>query len=250
MVRRPLRPATPAPRGLVPPIRLGSRPSRRVGWTFLSGLSGVVALSGALIFSSSCRGSNDSHAKTPVELRVGIAFPAGTQSPLGSFVDNSLIYETLVGIGWDGRPVPRLAESWQWSDDRLNLTLHLQPNVKFHDGTTLDAPLVSQILADVISPTSAISYGSVTSVNAVDARTLVIHLKEPESFLLTDLANSHIRRRQPADTGTGPFRLVKRDSGLAQVVAFDGYYRGRPAIDSIEARTYQDQRTAWAALLR
>jgi peptide/nickel transport system substrate-binding protein len=219
------------------------------------GLPTVVALAGALVFPS-CTGransgtNSSSDAKNQISLRVGIAFPAGTQSPLSSFVDNSLISETLVGVGWDGRPVARLAESWAWSDDRRDLTLHLQPKVKFHDGTPFDASVAAQILESGLSPPLGISYTSVESVKAIDPLTVVVHLNKPEAFLLADLANSNMRRRSSPDIGTGPFRLIKREAQQVHVAAFGDYYRGRPAIDAVEAQTYQDQRTAWAALMR
>ena len=52
------------------------------------------------------------------------------------------VYDRLVDVAPNGDLVPDLAESWEFSDDGLTLTLHIRPDVLFHDGATLDAEAV------------------------------------------------------------------------------------------------------------
>lgn len=83
---------------------------------------------------------------------------------------------------------------------------------------------------------------------------LIIQLARPEAFFLTDLSNSSLSLPWNHDVGTGPF---KRSSDAREftadrvrLTAFDGYYRGRPSVDAIELRRYDEHRAAWAALMR
>lgn len=52
------------------------------------------------------------------------------------------IFNTMVHYNYDGQIVPELASSWEFSADGKVVTFHLQPGVKFQDGTALDADAV------------------------------------------------------------------------------------------------------------
>ena len=47
------------------------------------------------------------------------------------------VYEGLTTIAEDGTIQPRLAESWETSEDGLSWTFNIREGVKFHDGTDL-----------------------------------------------------------------------------------------------------------------
>src|SRR5277367_5417582 len=49
------------------------------------------------------------------------------------------VFEGLVQFAADGSVVPKLAASWEVSDDGLTYVFHLQRNVHFHDGSGFDA---------------------------------------------------------------------------------------------------------------
>src|SRR5215472_16680442 len=60
---------------------------------------------------------------------------------MGVLIDN--VYEGLVGTERDTvKIVPRLAEKWRFAGDGKSITLTLRKNVKFHDGSALDAEAV------------------------------------------------------------------------------------------------------------
>ena len=62
-----------------------------------------------------------------------------------------LSVESLSQLGDDGRPVPKLAESWWWENDGLRLNINLRPGIQFHDGTPLTAAVAAKILGDAVS---------------------------------------------------------------------------------------------------
>src|SRR5215471_14168634 len=64
-----------------------------------------------------------------------------TTQDMGVLIDN--VYEGLVGTERDTVKIaPRLAEKWTIAPDGKSITLTLRKNVKFHDGSALDAEAV------------------------------------------------------------------------------------------------------------
>src|SRR5699024_1267329 len=49
----------------------------------------------------------------------------------------SLVYNGLFNVGPDFEPVPRLAESWDVSEDATTYTFHLRDGLKWSDGEPL-----------------------------------------------------------------------------------------------------------------
>lgn len=167
------------------------------------------------------------------------------------FVSN-LASDSLLGIGLNGRPTARIVESWEWSPDRLELTLRLRPNLRFHDGTPVDAVLFKKSLEQTLKNPrqvgSAVSYRSIKALELRD-NNLVVILSRPEAFLLTDLANTVLSHPNNPDIGLGPYRIIQREP-KARLAAFENYYRARPNIDAVEVHGFEEQRSSWAALMR
>lgn len=184
----------------------------------------------------------------PVTLRIGLALPKTNEAGTGvkSFVGN-LLSEQLVGIGWDGRPVGRLASDWHWSSDGLLLTLKLSKNLQFHDGTVIDAAFVKPDLEQYLKK-STFSYKTLLGVNTVGTDQLTVSLSKPEAFLLADLANFLLSHPKDPNIGLGPYQLLPGTP--VRLGAFDKYDRGRPQIDFIEVHEFEEQRSSWAALMR
>lgn len=170
-------------------------------------------------------------------------------------------FETLVGIGWDGRPIPKVAVEWEWSSDGRGLKLKIHPSIKFHDGTPLDATIVTHVLRARIAdaaPGTQVSLKSIVSVEAPDAVTVALTLREPEAFLLHDLASLALTHPEKPLVGSGPYIREpamgaangSQGPDLIRLTAFREYYRGKPVIDAIELHRYTEHRSAWAELLR
>jgi peptide/nickel transport system substrate-binding protein len=209
----------------------------------------VLALVAGSLLAAGC--SQPASAKRdPVTLRIGVASPktgAATGGVKG-FVSN-LLHEPIVGIGWDGRPLQRIASEWTWSSDGLRLDLKLVEKLQFHDGTPLDSAVVKGSLERIFKRGPYVSYQSVIGVEAPQPDVVRIKLSRREALLLADLSNSTIDHPKNPDIGLGPFKLLTREPNV-RLAAFDGYYRGHPSADFVEIEEYEDQRSPWAALMR
>ena len=174
------------------------------------------------------------------------------------------LYDTLVEVDQSGEIVPALAESYEVGDDSLSYTFHLV-EATFHDGTTLDAADVVASLDRIRSPDTASpkasEFAAITSVEAVDDRTVVVHLSQPAPALLATLASGwgailpsekvasgHDFGNQPV--GTGPFSFVswQRDNAVT-LAANPDYYQGAPQVDEVVIRFVPDSAVQLQGLL-
>jgi peptide/nickel transport system substrate-binding protein len=204
-------------------------------------------------------------------LRVALSSPPATLDPWNSVDPETMlvtrqIFETLVDYGPGGfKIVPNLAESWSVSSDGRSWTFALRRDVKFHDGTDLDAAAVA-LNFDRARQTGHPLRGSGTTyrayaallegfddasliarVEARDATTVVITTKVPFGPLLADLAlpsfaivSPKSMRDDPAGwstaasssaAGTGPFvfRPGAWSGGQQVVLERNGAYWAKDA---------------------
>jgi peptide/nickel transport system substrate-binding protein len=196
-----------------------------------------------------CRGEPPAPA-TPQALQIGVSLPTQSRNDVGvAALIDGLTGDSLLTLGPDGSVEPRIAESWQWSDDRLVLTLNLRSDVKLHDGSPLTAEFAKRVLTEYYASKTVPGYDSIDRVEAPSARTVAIHLKRPNAFALTDLNTYPMIDPKNKAKGSGPFALKVRGE-VPELHAFDAYYRGRPSIDVVRVKSYQTQRQAWASLMR
>ena len=85
--------------------------------------------------------AQQSPAKTLVYARPSLGNSMDPCSHKGdeATISGTPVYEGLITIE-NGRPVPKLALSWQSSPDFQEWTFKLRPGVKFHDGTPFRFP--------------------------------------------------------------------------------------------------------------
>ncbi|MGG5809056.1 ABC transporter substrate-binding protein [Falsiroseomonas sp. CW058] len=189
-------------------------------------------------------------------LRVGlIAQDMGTTDPHRASATQdkaplSWAHDALVrfppGSADPARLEPDLAEGFTRSPDGLTYTFRLRQGVRFHDGSPLEGEDVVFSLRRAADPArSAFSsdYAPVAAVELVDPMTVRVTLREAVAGALGLFANYHggmiVSRRADAggfQQGTGPFRMERAAGGQARMVAFDGHWRGRPAIRAIDLR--------------
>jgi len=135
------------------------------------------------------------------------------------------IYETLYTYDRDFNPIPMLAEGHTIADAGRRYTIALRKGVKFHNGKEMTAADVVPSLQRWGKMSSAGKglWKSVEAVEAKDAHTVVIHLKEPSGSLLFALGRPNNGAAiYPKEViaaagegqikefiGTGPYRFVE-----------------------------------------
>jgi len=196
--------------------------------------------------------------------KMVVAIAPGTHTMDASDTNNrydleatQYFYEQLFARGDTGRIVPWLAKSLDVSTDGLTLTLHLQPNVTFHDGTPFNAAAVKQNLERRTSGRLALSWmlAAITSIDAVDDLTVRINLSRPNPALPTELALGTFAMMSPTALdrygrdyfkthaeGTGPYILQEfRPDQFVKLRKNANYWRkGLPYLDEIELRVLPD----------
>lgn len=120
------------------------------------------------------------------------------------------LFEGLVLLDPDDKPLPGAAESWTISPDGLTYTFTLRAGLTWSDGSPLTAEDFVYSFRRVVDPATASSYAYIffafqnaeeivqgkikdpakLGVEAVDARTVRIHLKRPTPYLLAELAHA------------------------------------------------------------
>lgn len=169
-------------------------------------------------------------------------------------------------------------DNGQWrvlADGRMEMTWHVRPDAKWHDGTPLtanDLAFTAQVVLDkrvVIG--RGTMWSAVEGADALDDRTLVVRWNKP--FITADRLFTtgvlpmpkHILEPVYLDNpinvtavtywntefvGSGPFRLRSWPPGGALVLqANEAYFLGRPQLDEIEVRVILDGTTMVANLL-
>lgn len=247
---------------------------------FLGGSS--VAVLGLWAFGPTAAGAT-SRATAPSTAAPGpktrggvLRFSSGLFTPqdsldptknIGDLQDivQAMIAEALVTPDWDFNPSPRLAASWEASDDFREWTFTLREGVKFHDGRPFSAEDVAFTLRRLIDPdTGSGLYArlsaslSESGIVAVDDHTLRLELLRPDSLILLPFSNpgAYI---VPAGTtgtdfekgiGTGAFRIKSWDPGRSFEVERNPDYWGPPAyLDGVRGTNVPEASTRAQSLL-
>ena len=170
-----------------------------------------------------------------------------------------LTMEGLVRTSDDGMSIePCLAESWDVSEDGLQYTFHLKPDVKFANGdpvTTEDWIWSIERARDTASSAWSFSLAAISSVEAPDDSTLVITLTQPWAPILADLAmfNASVQSKAyydevgaeaytQAPMGTGPFYFAEWQKGEYLLLQKNTNYWNpeEPKLDSIRFTVVPD----------
>lgn len=186
-----------------------------------------------------------------------------TQTAFASFRLLELIYEPLVTLDADLNIIPALAESWDFSDDAMQLTFTLRQGVKFHDGSDFTSEdvkaSIERILKEETGAAARANFTSIASVETPDDFTVVLKLSVADVPLLTAFTslNAAIVTAEAAASGdfaatavgTGPFKLDSWVPEEKTILSANADWWGEgPYVDGVEIRIIPDESSILAAL--
>lgn len=166
---------------------------------------------------------------------------------------NKNIYSNLTRFNVGMQIEPSLALSWSTSDDGLQWTFNLRPDVKFHDGTNLTAHDVKASFERILNPDTGSPRRSVLiairEVEVKDDLTVVLHTNYPTGALPQQLAHpaaaviskaaleAYGKELGRNPVGSGPFKLKEWKIGEEIVLErFENYYAGAPMVQTVYFR--------------
>jgi peptide/nickel transport system substrate-binding protein len=189
-----------------------------------------------------------------------------------------MIYDTLIATDANFKIQPQMAD-WKVSDDKLTYTFTLRDGLKWHDGTPVTA---EDCVASLKRWAKVDGMGQklmdfTASLEATDAKTITLKLKEPYGLVLESIGKPSSRvafmmpkrlaetppdKPIPEQIGSGPFKFVQAEfqPGVKAVYEKNKDYvpRKEPAswtaggkvvkVDRVEWVTMADAQTAMNAL--
>jgi ABC-type transport system substrate-binding protein len=178
-----------------------------------------------------------------------------------------LMFNSLVKKNEKFDYVGELASDIKRSDDGLSFTFTLHDGVKFHDGRVLSSADAKYTLDLVFSSSFAKSASFfegagaekksyIKSVDAPDAKTVVIALTKPWTGLLSNLVPVSIIPKDSYATqkdrplGSGPFKFKSYDSSqqVLDLEANADYWEGAPHLPQLRVRVIADTNALQAEL--
>jgi peptide/nickel transport system substrate-binding protein len=166
-----------------------------------------------------------------------------------------LIFDSLVRRDDHFALQPSLATSWE-TPNPLTYIFHLRHGVRFHDGRPFTSADVKWTLESLLNGSlrsaKSSAYAYISRVEAPDAYTVVLRLKEPYAALLWNLSDGAIGI-VPAGSGeelfahpigTGPFRFVsQREDRNVILERNPGYWGTPPRLARIRFQVVPDATT-------
>ena len=155
---------------------------------------------------------------------------------------------------------PGLAERWEVSEDGRVYTFHLRQDVKFHDGTPLDAAAVKFTFDRILDPSnpgiSRQQLAEVQSAEVVDDYTVRVTLRNPQPIFPLRLTRPHTSIVSPSavralgaeefgrqPVGSGPFILQEWVPGDRFVLRRNPDYHWGPPFAKHPGPAYLDTLT-------
>ncbi|MPQ43715.1 ABC transporter substrate-binding protein [Clostridium tarantellae] len=208
-------------------------------------------------------------------LVIGIDAPEEVFNPLYAesaydvYVKNSL-FEGMITVDGEGKPVPELAENYEISEDGLTYTFKLKEGLKFSDGsplTTEDVAFTLTVLADpnydgvmdIVNATpikGAKAYkegkaSEIEGIKVVDDKNISITLDKPTASAIYDFGVGilskayygkeykqgnvdYIKTLHTKPMGAGSYKFVSSKAGQEVVLeANENYFQGKPKIPNL-----------------
>ena len=192
--------------------------------------------------------------------------PLTTSVANGDYRDS--IYGQLFEEGAHNNVVGGLAKSYKLSADGKTLTIHLRSNIKFSDGTPLDAAAVQFNLQRDFLPANACqclsNFKDVSSVTTSGTDTVVLHLSAPDPSIVPAfiaeapnwIASPTALKKQGAanfaqhPVGAGPFVVSSNIPSQKLVLSKNPtyYQKGHPFLNSATFEAVGSDQSALSGL--
>jgi len=167
------------------------------------------------------------------------------------------IYESFFYLDNHAKPYPRLAESYDVSEDGLTYTFHLRKGAKFHNGDEVKASDAVFSIKRAMGMANMSAYvAAVEDVKALDDYTVQITLNQVYVPFLINITQVRIISERVVteagdkfgleffECGTGPYKIVSYNPDTEIVFeAFNDYYLGEAAIKKIKYSVIGDTST-------
>lgn len=178
-------------------------------------------------------------------------------------------WEPLVSVDKDWNPVPKLAKSWEMSDDAMEWTFYLREDVTFHDGEKFNADAVMANFSryqktpgksKFYSFSMKRFYPNFKNIEKLGEYSVKLSFEKPMPTIVYYMTNfgspMHSPKSFDADgnftttpAGTGPFKLVEHvPDEYAVLERFANYYGPKAKAKRIKIKVIPDGNTRFAAM--
>lgn len=171
------------------------------------------------------------------------------------------VWESLVYLDDNLAAVPWLAEDFYVSEDGLTWTFELRDDVEFHDGQVMDAEVVRDNLLRLSRhPGTSQPYSALVEIRTAGPLTVEVELDVPMPAFPEMISYFPCAIFSPAvldeekdgllsPVGSGPYRFEDYGNDEITLKAFDNYWGGRPAVETVVFKYVPDENTRVSALL-
>lgn len=184
-----------------------------------------------------------------------------TEGAFGKMLYNSFTHANLLETDENGEIQPGFIQSWEFSQDRKEMTFTFPENVKWHDGTPVTGEDVLFTFQDMINNKK----NNLVGVELIDSHTAKVVFSEPaglkflNSLTITSvLLPKHIWENKDMETytgedaviGCGPysFESYDADAQTSYYKAVEDYFKGELTVDEVSIRSYGSQDAMLMAL--
>jgi peptide/nickel transport system substrate-binding protein len=199
--------------------------------------------------------------------------PLTSVHPLSRQVQRYLVFTPLARLSSSLTPEPWAARSWSWDVSRTTLAMVVDTSLRWHDGTQVsaaDAAFTLQLARDsVVGYARRADLVELLAVETAGADTLRLVFRRPQAelpmvltelplvpkHLLDSVPPSRIKGHpfQTSPVGSGPYRLVTRESGrrwvFERIARFPARMGGRAATRFLVVAVVDEATTKVAGLI-
>ena len=232
----------------------------------------AIMAAGACTAMYACGGTNTDMQKTGDEtsssdLANTLVYAGEAENTINPVLNShdelpDIIFSGLLKYDANGKPIPDLAESYDYDENNYKYTFKLRQGVKWHDGEEFNAEDVVYTYKeltedDTLSASITTNYDDIKNISAPDEYTVEITLDEydaamPDYFTMGILPQ-HLLEGEDLNTtsfnqkpvGTGRYKFVEWDTagGSITLEKNTDYYDKVPNIDRIVYKTVSDETT-------